>query len=455
MRLYPDGDREELRGYAFHAAIWASLLIIGAAVGLGALLEAGPHLGAILVVGAAWLLVLVWRRAWRAETAGRDGNFVLIDRRRGCAVSIAPGQDEVEVSLAHSYTYCHEGPADQLASELVMECGDQEVRLGVWKERYWELWQAIKGYGLKGDLPLSATDLRRMRADGDGIVCLREAVSLSGYRRAWVERPVQTAWSHLLWPLFVLFTVFRVFSVALSLRVNPPPSLPAEALRRLGPARRIDAAAAPVPTWPEVARAISKGMLYVVGIAPAIGAALVHTSFFLDEFSMRGQEWVLLQPFTDALTVRDGFAAYGFWVAGCLLLIRMAAWTRREFLRSAAPWMGLASTLLFPFAVWGTASMLDTLNMLADPRPPMAQFCGRVTDVAHWEVEGRAARYTVNPHRTSLTISPTRGVPDRRSISTSVEEHGSVRIGAEMCAEVYPGFFGRPWLSRLRECYRP
>ena len=456
VRLHADADREQLRGYAFHAALWASLLIVVAALGLLALFEADWFTGAFVIGGGAWAGVAVWRWAWQREARACEGRVVLIDRRRGCVVSIDPGREEAEVSLAYGYTYCPEGPVDRLESELVMACGDQQVRLGVWKDRHRELWLAIKGYGLKGDLPLSAADVRQMQVDAPGLIGrLRDALSPSGYRRAWVERPVSMAWRHLLWPVFVLFTVFRACSLVLSLRVNPVSTLPAEAWRRLGPVRHIDLATAPVPAWPEVGRAISKGMLYVVGVAPAIGAALVHTSFFLGEFQLRGQEWVLLQSFTSGLTVWHGFAAYGAWGAVCVLLFRMAAWKRRDLLGSAVPWIWLAATLLFPFAVWGTTSMLDTLNMVADEGPPLAQFRGRVSGVNHWKVEGKAARYTSDRHRTSLTISPMLGVSDMRPISTSVQGHRNVRIGAEMCAEVYPGYFGRPWLSRLRDCSEP
>lgn len=450
LRLHPDGDREELRGYAFHAAIWASLLIVGAAVGLCALLEAGPHTAAIFVGGATWLLVLVWRRAWRAETAGHDHRVVLIDRRRGCLVSIEPGHEESEVSLAYGHAYCLEGPAGQLTSELVMACGDQEVRLRAWTGRHMELRQAIKAYGLQGDLPLSNDDCRRLQTDGSPLVrSLRDALWLGGYRRAWVERPVWTAWQHALWPVFVVFSVFQALGVTLSLRMNPGPALPVEALRRLGPARRLDLPPAAVPAWREVGRAISKGLLYVIGTLPALAPLLFVASTPWVPTQLHPGS-IPLRPFWGDVTVWSGLAAYAVWLALCVLLFRMASWKAREFRDSPAPWLLLVSTVMFTLVPMGAAVLLDNLNVAADKGSPVAQFRGRVSAFENWVRKGKGGAHSM----TTLTISPTLGIPDVRPIVTNVRRR-QVRVGDELCAEVYPGYFGRPWLSRLRDCAQP
>lgn len=420
--------------------------------------DPGPHFGAILIGGAAWLGVVLWRWAWRWETRDQDHRVVLIDRRRGCVVSIEPGREESEVSLAHCYSHCREGPAGQWTSELVMECGDQEVRFQVWKDRGTELRQAIKGYWLNGDLPLSRDELRRLQTGGSPLRrSLRDALWRDGYRRAWVERPVWTVWQHLLWPVFTAFTVFHALAVASSLRVNPVPALPARVLQRLGPVRRIEALAEPEPAepepepdWPDVRRAVSKGLLYVMSVVPVLGVLLVFAALFWVTEHLPRQAWEHLRPFQGEPAVWMGLAAFAVWVALCVLLNRNASWEDGGFWDGIGPVSFLVSTLMFPIAVLVAALLLDTLNVAADKGPAVAQFRGRVVGFDHWVNKGKGGTRAM----TSLRIAPTRGLADTRPIELDVGRK-NVRMGDELCAEVYPGHLGRPWLSRLRDCSEP
>lgn len=452
VRLYPDVEYDDRREWALHLALWVTLLMAGVAAGL----VASPQvdlLGSMIVVGVATrLAVSVWRWAWRFDAGDHDPRLVLIDRRRGSVVWIEPGHGEREVSLADGFRYCLESAGHQEACELVMGCGDQEIRLWVPKDRYQEMWLAIKAYGVEGDLPLSAADVQRMRAGGAVLSHQwRDAASPGSYWHAWVERPVWTAWSHLLWPVFVVFNVFHTCSVALSRRVDRAPGLSAEVVRRLGPVRRIDLPAAPMPSWPEVRRAVSQGLLHVIGVVPALGLMPVLAFVIWVTLQFVGLEWTGLRPYAaDWMFWLVGLAAYALWATLCVRLARMASWTEGQFLDSATPWLMAFSTLLFPFALWLAAFGLDRLNVVADKGPPVAQFRGRVSGFEHWIRKGKGGTYSM----TSLTISPTLGIADARPIETSVQRR-HVRVGDEMCAEVHPGFFGRPWLSRLRDCSKP
>lgn len=452
MRLHPDADEDEGRKDAFQVAIWATLLMAGAAAGLCAVLEADPLGGTILVGGALWLAVLVWRWAWRFNAGNHDDalHLVLIDRRRACVVSIGPGDDECEVPLADEYKYCLEGTARKSACELVFECGGQQIRLGVPKDRYKELWLAIKAYGLAGELLLSSADLQRIHPGGSTLIRRwRDAVSPGGYRRAWVERPVWTAWSHVLWPLFALSTVFNACAVALNRRVRGAPARSVEVERRLGPARCINLPTAPVPTCPEVGRAISKGLFSLMSVAPALGLVLVVALIIWVSGQLTGRQWISLRPYSEGWTSwLMGLAVYALWAASCARLVRMASW--KAFSYSASPAVILVSTLMFAFALRFAVFALDRLNVAVDKGPPVARFRGRVTGVEQWTRKGKGTAYSM----TTLTISPTSGLADASPVEADVR-HMNLNIGDELCAEVYPGFFGRPWLSRLRECFRP